>query len=138
MVNEQELLTQIQQASKPYVLLNFYATWCKPCIQEMPELIKLKNDPQSPTDVFFVSVDEPQVQSAKLGLFLQKMEIFFPSFRLSPDSLAPLVQKVYPEWNTTLPLNFVYTKEGRLLEATGMTDQKEILMIIREDQVFNN
>jgi thiol-disulfide isomerase/thioredoxin len=137
-VDEQELMTHIQQSPKDYVVVNFYATWCKPCIKELPELVDLKNNPESQTDVLLVSVDEDKAKDQSLGKFLQKMEVNFPSFHLSPDSLEPLVAKVYPEWNTTIPLNFVYTKEGRLVEATGMTDQQEILMIIHEDQVFSN
>ena len=137
-VDEQDLMSHIQQSPKDYVVVNFYATWCKPCIRELPELVDLKNNPDSQTDVLLVSVDEDKVKDHSLGTFLQKMEVNFPSFHLSPDSLESLVAKVYPEWNTTIPLNFVYTKEGRLVEATGMTDQQEILMIIHEDQVFSN
>lgn len=40
-----------------YVLLNFWATWCFPCIEEMPELFKLADANQGALTVVLVSVD---------------------------------------------------------------------------------
>ena len=39
------------------ILLNFWATWCPPCIKEIPDLQKLKKEFGSKLDVFFISVD---------------------------------------------------------------------------------
>ena len=39
------------------VLLNFWATWCAPCIKEIPELIELKEKFKKNVEVYFISVD---------------------------------------------------------------------------------
>ena len=131
-------MQEVNNADKPYVVINFYATWCKPCIQEIPELIALNNNPDSEAKVLLVSIDEAAVRQNGLSAFLDKMGVNFPSYNLAPDSLDNFVRKVYPEWDTSIPLNFVYTNTGRLVEVTGMTDQTEISMIIHEDQSFNS
>ena len=39
------------------IILNFWATWCPPCIKEIPELQKLKKEFDKTVEVFFISVD---------------------------------------------------------------------------------
>ncbi len=39
------------------ILLNFWATWCPPCIKEIPALLKLKQKYKNDLDIFFISVD---------------------------------------------------------------------------------
>lgn len=131
-------MQQVRAAEKPYVVVNFFATWCKPCIQEIPELIALHNNPQSEASVLLVSIDEKAVYEDGLAAFLDKMGVNFPSYHLSPDSLSNFIGKIDPERDTSIPLNFVYTNTGRLVEVTGMTDQTEISMIIHEDQSFDS
>ncbi|MEL7339416.1 MAG: TlpA disulfide reductase family protein [Bacteroidota bacterium] len=131
-------MQQVHAANKPYVVINFFATWCKPCIQEIPELIALHNNPQSDASVLLVSIDEMSVYEDGLGAFLDKMGVNIPSYHFSADSLPKFLSKIDPERDTSIPLNFVYTNTGRLVEVTGMTDQTEISMIIHEDQSFNS
>ncbi|MEL7531997.1 MAG: TlpA disulfide reductase family protein, partial [Bacteroidota bacterium] len=92
-------MLEVNNADKPYVVVNFFATWCKPCIQEIPELIALNNNPESEAKVLLVSIDEAAVHKDGLSAFLDKMGVNFPSYNLAPDSLENFVRKVYPEWD---------------------------------------
>ena len=40
------------------IILNFWATWCAPCIKEIPDLIELKDKFEDKIDLYFVSVDQ--------------------------------------------------------------------------------
>ena len=42
---------------KKLILINFWATWCPPCIKEIPDLIKLEKRFENEIEVIFVSVD---------------------------------------------------------------------------------
>jgi len=42
------------------VVLNFWATWCPPCVEEMPSLVKLQSDLKGRVVVLAVSVDEDE------------------------------------------------------------------------------
>ena len=47
------------------LLLNFWATWCAPCIKEIPELIKLKDKFKNSVEIYFLSVDFKQLINLK-------------------------------------------------------------------------
>ena len=47
----------ISNAGNKVLLLNFWATWCAPCIKEIPELIELKEQFKNNIEVYFFSVD---------------------------------------------------------------------------------
>ena len=68
------------------VVLNFWATWCAPCIQEMPGLIDLHHDRPDLT-VLGVSIDEdPEAYSR----FLVRRHVDFPTVRDPNQSAARL------------------------------------------------
>ena len=54
-INDNEKI--ISSSENKIILLNFWATWCAPCIKEIPELIKLKEKFKKSVEVYFVSVD---------------------------------------------------------------------------------
>ncbi len=49
--------TTISNSENKILLFNFWATWCAPCIKEIPELIELKERFKNSLEVYFVSVD---------------------------------------------------------------------------------
>tara|TARA_Y100000022_G_scaffold64875_1_gene55680 strand:- start:220 stop:729 length:510 start_codon:yes stop_codon:yes gene_type:complete len=54
-INDNEKI--ISSSENKILLLNFWATWCAPCIKEMPELIELKEKFKKNVEVYFISVD---------------------------------------------------------------------------------
>ena len=46
-----------KKSDKKLFLINFWATWCPPCIKEIPELIRLKEKYKKDIEVVFISVD---------------------------------------------------------------------------------
>ncbi len=49
--------TTISNSENKILLFNFWATWCAPCIKEIPELVELKERFKNSLEVYFVSVD---------------------------------------------------------------------------------
>tara|TARA_B100000614_G_C14317619_1_gene398969 strand:- start:137 stop:646 length:510 start_codon:yes stop_codon:yes gene_type:complete len=47
----------ISSSEKKILLLNFWATWCAPCIKEIPELLELKKKFKNDVEIYFLSVD---------------------------------------------------------------------------------
>ena len=54
-INDNEKI--ISSSENKILLLNFWATWCAPCIKEIPELIELKEKYKKNVEVYFISVD---------------------------------------------------------------------------------
>jgi len=100
------------------VLVSFWASWCRPCIEEMPSLVKLKEKYQDNIEILAVNVRE---DSATIKQFTQPMNIKFPLLQ-DHDSSTVKDWKVY-----VYPSNFIVDKKGELVfAATGAMDWQEI------------
>jgi peroxiredoxin len=88
------------------VLINFWATWCGPCREEMPSTQELKNKLAGrPFVVLAVNLDEPE---SRIRKFLTQMKLDFPIL-LDPD------RNVAKGWNARiLPATFIVGPDGRV------------------------
>ena len=57
LITENGIEENFFNTNEKVLLLNFWATWCPPCIKEIPDLQKLKKEFGSGLGVFFISVD---------------------------------------------------------------------------------
>ena len=107
------------------VLMNFWATWCGPCIQEMPFLTKLHEKyGDKELQIVAVSIDD---SSSEVGPFAVKNKLNFPVVH-SPALAEQLKAKPIP---TTLFID----KQGRLrYRKVGFAegDERDIEVVIRE------
>ncbi len=63
----------LSQSEGKVILINFWATWCPPCIAEMPELQELYDNYGDQVDFYFITNEAPE----KANLFLEKKIIQF-------------------------------------------------------------
>lgn len=90
------------------VIINFWATWCGPCREEIPELIKLQSQFKDTLQIIGVSEDEaPPDQVAK---FVQKVGINYPVIMANDG-----IDKEYGGI-PALPTSFLVNKEGRVVQ----------------------
>ena len=87
---------------KKLILINFWATWCPPCIKEIPDLIKLNKKFDKEIDVIFVSVDANPAKVIPNFLKKTKLENFQTYIDKKLDLTKELGVKVMP---TTLVIN---------------------------------
>ena len=91
------------------VFINYWATWCPPCIAEMPDLEKLYQRYQDQVDFYFVTNDDPE----KVRSFMNKHEYTFPiyfSTGKKPKNLS----------SDSLPTTYVIAKDGKIVfDKTG-------------------
>ena len=94
------------------ILVNFWATWCPPCVAEMPSLQKLYTDYKD--KVVFVLVAEDKV--AKVNTYLKENEFNFQVFYSKSNTPKELVSKV-------IPTTYILNKEGKIVvNETGAKD----------------
>lgn len=89
------------------VVLNFWATWCPPCVEETPSLNNLQSKIAPLGGVVLgVSVDEDQVAYEK---FLREQHVVFPTFRDTSKSINV-------QYGTTVfPETYIIGRDGRIL-----------------------
>ncbi|GHA29306.1 thioredoxin-like protein YneN [Salinimicrobium marinum] len=101
-----------KEAKGEVVILNLWATWCPPCIAEMPSFQSLYDDYGDRVNFYFVSAEEAD----KLEKFLEKKEYTFPV--LQPSSSIPELLD-----SNSLPTTYVLSRKGEIvIEKTGAAD----------------
>lgn len=94
------------------VIVNFWATWCPPCVAEMPSFQELYNVYGGKVDFYFVSSEKPQT----LQKFLNKHSYSLPVYVQNQQAPAILL-------SNALPTTFLISKKGEIIiNETGAAD----------------
>jgi len=94
------------------VLVNFWATWCPPCVAEMPSLQRLYDDYNDKVVFMFVAQDKVE----KVSAFIAKKEYTLPVYYSKTEAPSVLTSK-------TIPTTYVINKAGKIVIAeTGVAD----------------
>ena len=78
-----ETRLEIRDFSNEWLVVNYWASWCKPCIKEIPELNKLH---QSRKDITVVGVNYDGMSGEELTFESSKLGINFPNLSSDPSS----------------------------------------------------
>ena len=89
-----------------WVVINYWADWCPPCIKEIPELNKLNAKYSDELNVFLFNFD--RLEGEELKNQLKKIDAKVPSLITDPQSIYNFT---IPE---SLPVTFVINKKGEL------------------------
>ncbi|MEP6636100.1 MAG: TlpA family protein disulfide reductase [Acidobacteriota bacterium] len=121
------------------LLLNFWATWCEPCRDEFPELIKIDRQfrPQK-LEFIAVSLDDLSDRKTAVPKFLREMGLTAQSYLLHVADPELAMSRVDPEWSGALPATFLYDGQGKLVyKRLGRIKPEELTAEI-EKLVGNN
>lgn len=100
------------QASQP-VVVNVWATWCKPCVEEFPELLAFAREQQGRVRVVFVSADFGDRREL-VERFLRERGVAFTTY-LKVGSDEEFIATLSPQWSGSLPATFVFAPQGKLV-----------------------
>ncbi|MFN2576710.1 MAG: redoxin domain-containing protein [Pyrinomonadaceae bacterium] len=92
------------------VLLNFWATWCPPCRQELPELIKLQRD-YSRRGLQFVGITYPPEKLSRVRQFARRARISYPI------ALGTKETKLLFSSTETLPITVIIDGQGKVRDV---------------------
>ncbi|MEO7507716.1 MAG: TlpA disulfide reductase family protein [Pyrinomonadaceae bacterium] len=124
----QKTLARDPKARRP-LLLNFWATWCDPCREEFPDLVKLANE-FGPRGLEFAAVSFDMVEDAQTAIpaFLKQVKAQeLPVFWLNVPDPEPAIKLVDPDWGGGIPITFVFDADGKLVfKHMGRFNYKEL------------
>ena len=95
-------------------VVNFWATWCAPCVKELPHFETLnKNYKDRNVEVMLVSLDFPNQYEKKLKPFIKKHNLQSELLVLDDVDQNTWIPKVNENWDGAIPVTIIYNKDKR-------------------------
>ncbi|MEP7133045.1 MAG: TlpA disulfide reductase family protein [Acidobacteriota bacterium] len=99
------------------LLVNFWATWCVPCREEYPDLVRLQKD-LAPRGFRIVAVSTDFAsQRPAVDSFLESMKPNFPNYWKKSGGEQAFIESVDRDWGGELPFSVLYGKDGARVKS---------------------
>ncbi|MDE0310544.1 MAG: TlpA disulfide reductase family protein [Acidiferrobacterales bacterium] len=104
-----------------WVIVNFWATWCAPCIKEIPELNEVSRltDPVTPV---VIGIDFEEIDTESLKEFIMALEMEYLVLRIGDQPLVPF------EPLKGMPTTFIVSPEGKIVFRKIAAVTKHVLI----------
>ncbi|MGE0932602.1 TlpA family protein disulfide reductase [Peijinzhouia sedimentorum] len=116
----EQLEELINQEGEGIKIINFWATWCKPCIKELPLFEALEDEMDGvPVKVYLISMDFPEEADTKVKAFLERRNINSEVKLLDETDFNAFIDKVDSRWSGAIPATLIIndkTKTRTFLE----------------------
>lgn len=104
-------------------VVNFWATWCAPCVKELPYFEKLNAEGGNNVEVLLVSLD---IKAKNLNSYLDKNPLQSKVVYLDDSAQNTWIPKVSEEWSGAIPATVIYTKDKRQFYERSFTYEELI------------
>lgn len=112
-IDEKRFAELLKPNGKP-LLINFWATWCEPCRQEFPDLVKIDAEYKGKIDFITISLDFEEEIATTVPKFLVEMKATMPTFLLVTADETAAIQMVSKDWAGALPFTVIYAPDGTM------------------------
>jgi thiol-disulfide isomerase/thioredoxin len=112
-VDDAKIKQLLKPGGKP-LLVNFWATWCGPCREEFPDLVKIDAEYRGKIDFFTVSLDFIEEINTGVPKFLSEMNAEMPTYLLVSADENTLISSITKDWSGALPFTILYNAKGEI------------------------
>jgi len=126
-LNYTELKPLLNQRGDKIYVVNFWATWCAPCIKELPYFEVL--DQREDVEVLLVSLDFPKHKESRLLPFIKKNKLQSKVVLLDDANENYWINDIHPNWSGAIPATIVYNRHKRDFYERSFT-QNELLNLV--------
>ena len=106
-----ELTPLLQQKGDMVYVVNFWSTWCAPCVKELPYFEALNQ--QQDVEILLVSLDFPKHKASRLIPFLIENDRKSKVLLLDDEDENTWINAIDPSWSGALPATLIYTQQKR-------------------------
>ncbi|HEY4110609.1 redoxin family protein [Puia sp.] len=121
----------VHNNGKKLRLINLWATWCVPCVEEYPQLVSLNRMYRDRGfELVSISTDD-SAAGAKALRFLEKQECSSPNYIYTGDDKYKLMEAIDPKWQGALPYSLLVEPGGKIIYAKqGAIDPEQLRRLI--------
>lgn len=126
------LLSRIHSSADTVYVVNLWATWCGPCIRELPEFDKLYEDnKEKPVKILMVSLDYKADMSYKVPNYIQRRKMQQEVVWLNENNPSSFMPRLDKNWRGAIPATLVvYGKKNYRQFIQGSVRSEEIQTLI--------
>jgi len=112
----------LQKKDEKTYIINFWATWCAPCIKELPYFEKINAEQKdNNVVVILVSLDMPSMWKSNLLPFIKKKNLRSHVIVLDDPKQNTWIPKVDENWSGGIPATLIYNKDKRIFYERPFT-----------------
>lgn len=114
-IDSDEIAALSWKSSDTTYVINFWATWCSPCVKEIEFFEELHvNSKDTKLKVVLVSLDFPNQMEERLIPFLEQKKITAPVMLMTDLNYNAWIERVDKSWSGAIPATLIYNQDGRV------------------------
>lgn len=115
------------------LLVNFWATWCDPCREEFPDLVKINEEYRGKIDFITISLDDLEEINRGVPKFLTEMRADMPAFLLWTQDESAAISAISQEYRGGLPFTIFFDSAGK----TAYQKQGKVRLEVLRGEIEN-
>jgi len=109
----------LRQKNDTVYMINFWATWCVPCVEEMPDILKFASEMKTRKfKLVLVSLDNPDHMESRVKPFIKRFDITQKVILLDDPDANSWIEKVHPDWMGSIPGTLFYSADFRQFHSS--------------------
>jgi thiol-disulfide isomerase/thioredoxin len=121
----------LNQKNDTVYVINFWATWCVPCVKELPYFEKLNQKYKNGKfKMILVSLDFPKMIESRVIPFIKNKNLQAEVVVLNDPDANTWIEKVAKEWSGAIPATIIYKNDKRKFYEQSFTEEELETQII--------